>query len=267
MNRVEGKVAVVTGAGHGQGRSHAVRLAEEGADLILIDVGAQPADISYPLATPEELAETAKLVEAHDRRTFVAHIDVRDRTGLATAVADGVAALGRLDIVSANAGVCFAESWETADPTIWDATIGINLTGVWNTCLATIPHLVEAGGGSIVITSSYAGERGAPFLVAYTATKHGVIGIARSLALELAEHKIRVNTVHPTGVSGTFMAGAGPLFPLLEKYPKLAAKYNNAMDVAVVDPIDISNAVLYLASDESRYVTGTELKIDAGVCL
>ncbi|WP_181779160.1 mycofactocin-coupled SDR family oxidoreductase [Pseudonocardia pini] len=267
MNRLQGKIALVTGAGHGQGRSHAVRMAEEGADLILVDVGDQPADVSYPMATAAELDETVKLVEAHDRRVHVAHVDVRDREGLTAAVAAGATALGGLDVVSANAGVCFAESWDTADSAVWETTLGINMTGVWNTCLAALPHLVERGGGSIVITSSYAGVRGAPFLAAYTASKHGVVGLMRSLALELAEHAVRVNTVHPTGVSDTFMAGAAPLFPLLEKHPKLGSAYVNALDVQTVEPVDISNAVVFLASDESRYITGLELKVDAGVSL
>jgi SDR family mycofactocin-dependent oxidoreductase len=267
VGRVDGKIALVTGAGRGQGRSHAVRLAQEGADILAVDVGSQPADIGYPLATAAELAETAEMVERLDRRVVTAHVDVRDRDALAAAVADGVAELGGLHIVAANAGVCFAERWEDADPSVWDATIGVNLTGVWHTCLAALPHLVAGGGGSIVITSSYAGLRGAPFLAAYTASKHGVVGLARELALELADRNVRVNTVHPTGVTGTAMAGATPLFGMLEDTPKLAPHYVNALDVPMVDPLDISNAVLYLASDEARYVTGTTLAVDAGISL
>ena len=267
MSRLQGKVALVTGAGHGQGRSHAITLASEGADLLLVDVGEQPDDIGYPLATAAELAETVAMVKGKGRRVYWEHADVRDAAGLTAAIADGVRELGGLDVVSANAGVCYAESWDTADPAAWASTIGINLTGVWNTCLATIPHLIARGGGSIVITSSYAGVRGAPFLAAYTASKHGVVGLMRSLALELAEHHIRVNTVHPTGVGDTFMAGAAPLFGLLDQHPKLGSAYVNALDVQLIEPIDISNAVVFLASDESRYVTGTELKVDAGVSL
>jgi SDR family mycofactocin-dependent oxidoreductase len=264
MGRVAGKVALITGAGRGQGRSHAVRLAEEGADIIAIDICEPIPAVPYPMATLEDLTETAKLVQQHDRNVITVAADVRDAEQLKTVVAEAVAQFGRLDIVCANAGICIAGTWDGVSADVWAATLDINLTGVWNTCVATIGHLIATGGGSLIITSSYAGLRGAPFLAAYTATKHGVVGLARELANELADKNIRVNTVHPTGVTGTGMAATG-LFPLLEGKPKLAGAYANALPVNAVDPIDVSNAVLYLASDESRYVTGIALPVDAGV--
>lgn len=264
MGRVEGKVALITGAARGQGRSHAVRLAEEGADIVALDV-CEPIPVAqYEMSTVDDLAETAELVKAQGRRVVTAVVDVRDAEALSAAVSRAVEELGHLDIVCANAGICIAGTWDTVTAQAWQAVIDINLTGAWNTCAATIGHLIAAGGGSLIITSSYAGLRGAPFLAAYSASKHGVVGLARELSNELAEHNIRVNTVHPTGVSGTGMAVPG-LFPLLEKKPQLAGAYANALPVETVDPVDISNAVVYLASDEGRYVTGIALPVDAGI--
>ena len=264
MGRVEGKVALITGAGRGQGRSHAVRLAQEGADVIALDVCAPIPEAEYDMATADDLAETAELVRAHGRRVVTAAVDVRDEEAMVRATADAVAELGRLDVVSANAGICVAGTWDGLSSRAWQTSVDVNLTGVWNTCRATIGHLVSAGGGSLIITSSYAGLRGAPFLAAYSATKHAVVGLAKELANELADRLVRVNTVHPTGVSGTGMT-VPALFPLLGERPELGQAYVNALPVQAVDPIDISHAVLYLASDEARYVTGTSLVVDAGV--
>ena len=264
MGRVDGKVALITGAGRGQGRSHAVRLAEEGADIVALDVCRPVPEADYEMATSDDLAETAELVRRAGRRVVTGEVDVRDEEGMVAAAADAVAELGRLDVVCANAGVCVAGTWDGLSSQAWRTSVDVNLTGVWNTCRATIGHLVAAGGGSLIITSSYAGLRGAPFLAAYSATKHAVVGLAKELANELADRLVRVNTVHPTGVTGTGMTVPG-LFPLLAERPELGNAYRNALPVRAVDPIDISNAVLYLASDESRYVTGTQLAVDAGV--
>lgn len=264
MNRVAGKTVLVTGAGRGQGRSHCQTLAAEGADVIAVDA-CRPIDgVPYPMSTPDELAATAELVRAQGRRVITAEVDVRDEKELTAAVADAVNELGKLDVIVANAGVVLAGTWDEITPEAWSAAIDVNLTGVWHTCRAGLGHVLDAGGGSVVITSSYAGLRGAPFLAPYVASKHGVTGLARELANELAEYHIRVNTVHPTGVSETGMR-IPRLMELLDQHPKLAPAYVNALDVTMVDPIDISNAVLYLASDESRYVTGTSLPVDAGV--
>jgi len=185
--RVAGKVAFITGAARGQGRSHAIRLAEEGADIIAVDICEDIASVGYGLATEADLADTVKAVEALDRRIFARKADVRDLPGLKAALDAGVAELGKLDIVSANAGICTVQAWDDVSPAVWQDTIDTNLTGVWNTLSVSIPHLLANGGGSIIATSSTAGIKGLPFLGPYTAAKHGVVGICRSLANELAD--------------------------------------------------------------------------------
>jgi len=275
--RVEGKVAFITGAAHGQGRSHAVRLAEEGADIIAIDV-CKPVvkDSPIPPATPEELAETADLVKARNRRIFTAEVDVRDFDGLKTAVDAGVEELGGLDIIVANAGI--GNGGDTLDQCSehdWQEMIDINLSGVWKTVKAGVPHLISGGkGGSIVLTSSVGGLKAYPHCGNYVAAKHGVVGIMRSFAVELGQHMIRVNTVHPTHVStgmimneGTWkmfrpdLENPGPddMAPICQMF--------HTLPIPWVDAADISNAVLFLASDEARYVTGVTLPVDAGSCL
>jgi SDR family mycofactocin-dependent oxidoreductase len=262
--RVEGKVAFITGAARGQGRSHAIRLAEEGADIIAVDICRDYPTVGYALATEADLAETVKAVEALDRRIVATQADVRDFAALKAAVDDGAAQLGRLDIVCANAGICTVQSWDEVTPAVWQDTLDTNLTGVWNTMTAAAPHLIAAGGGSIICTSSTAGIKGLPFLAPYVAAKHGVVGIARTMANELARHQIRVNTVHPTGVDTPMGTGLGGLEPLIGKDANLGPIFMNTLPVETVDARDISNAVLFLASDESRYVTGLEFTVDAG---
>jgi (+)-trans-carveol dehydrogenase len=271
--RVEGKVAFITGAARSQGRSHAIRLAQEGADIIAVDICAPVPSIQmYPPATDEDLAETVRQVEALDRRIVAKKADVRDSGALKAALDDGVAELGRLDIVLANAGVFeIAAALDLTDDA-WREMIDINLTGVWNTCKVALPHLIEGGrGGAMVLTSSVAGLKGIPNTVHYTAAKHGVIGIMRTLANEFAPQSIRVNSVHPTSVDtvmiqnektwGLFQPdnpnpsreSAAPVFQSI-----------NALPVPWVDQVDISNAILFLVSDEARYITGVTLPVDAG---
>jgi SDR family mycofactocin-dependent oxidoreductase len=273
--RVEGKVAFITGAARGQGRSHAIRLAEEGADIIAVDVAGELEGMArfYPGATEDDLAQTVALVEKLDRRIVATKADVRDFAALKAALDDGVAQLGHVDIVSANAGIfMFGDKTQDVTETDWDEVLDINLKGVWLTAKAAIPHLIAQGtGGSIILTSSTAGLKGTPNVAAYTASKHGVVGLMRTLALELAEHNIRVNTVHPTSVNTTMIRNeaAYKLFLPDEAHPTSEQAEPvfttiNALPVPWVEPVDISNAVLYLASDEARYVTGTELKVDAG---
>jgi SDR family mycofactocin-dependent oxidoreductase len=262
--RVEGKVAFVTGAGRGQGRSHAIRLAEEGADIIAVDICRNYDTVGYGMSTEADLAQTAKDVEALDRRIVATRADVRDAAALKAAVDEGVAQLGRLDIVCANAGICTVQAWDEVTPAVWQDTLDTNLTGVWNTMVACTPHLIAAGGGSIIATSSTAGIKGLPYFAPYVAAKHGVVGIARTMANELARHQIRVNTVHPTGVDTPMATGLGGLNPLIERDPNLGPIYMNTLPVETVDVRDISNAVLFLASDEARYVTGLEFTVDAG---
>src|SRR5690242_9014612 len=201
--RVDGKVAFITGAARGQGRSHAVRLAQEGADIIAIDICRGFEDSTAPAATPEDLAETADMVKNLDRRIVTAEVDVRDYAALKAAVDSGVEQLGRLDIVVANAGI--GNGGETLDQTSdndWDDMIGTNLTGVWKTVKAAVPHVIAGGaGGSIVLTSSVGGLKAYPNTGHYVAAKHGVVGLMRAFAVELGQHMIRVNSVHPTHVS------------------------------------------------------------------
>jgi SDR family mycofactocin-dependent oxidoreductase len=262
--RVAGKVALVTGAGRGQGRSHVIRLAEEGADIIAIDICANYDTLSYDLSTKQDLAETVKAVESLDRLIVASQADVRDAAALKKALDEGVAQLGKLDIVVANAGICSVQTWDEVTPAIWQDTLDTNLNGVWNTMVVSAPHLIVGGGGSIICTSSTAGIKGLPFLAPYVAAKHGVVGIAKTMANELARHKIRVNSVHPTGVNTPMHVALGGLDALITKDQKLGPIFMNTYPVEAVEPRDISNAVLFLASDESRYVTGLEFTVDAG---
>jgi SDR family mycofactocin-dependent oxidoreductase len=264
--RVENKVALVTGAARGQGRSHAVRLAAEGADIIAVDICAPIPTVPYPLATPGDLAQTVKQVEAQDRRIISAQVDTRDAAALREAVDAGVAELGRLDVIVANAGICVLAAWDEVTAEIWRDIIDVNLTGTWNTLMAGTPHLIAAGGGSIIVTSSTAGLKGLPFLTPYVASKHALTGLTRSFAHELAEHNIRVNSIHPTGVDTPMGAGGamGDLTGLLTEHPRLAGMFVNSLPVELTEPSDISNAVLFLASDESRYVTALAMTVDAG---
>jgi len=267
--RVEGKVAFITGAARSQGRSHALRLAQEGADIIAVDVCAPIGSIGmYPPATDEDLAETVRQVEALDRRIVATKADVRDSAAMKAAVDDGVAQLGRLDIVLGNAGVFEIQPALEITDEAWREMIDINLTGVWNTCKVALPHLIEGGrGGSIVLTSSTAGLKGTPNTIHYTAAKHGVVGVMRTLANEFAQHSIRVNSVHPTGVN-TGMTGEGLQAAFakgFERDPKLAGMLTNLLPVAITEPEDVADMVLFLASDESKYVTAHELAPDAGV--
>ncbi|HEY6499476.1 MAG TPA: mycofactocin-coupled SDR family oxidoreductase [Streptosporangiaceae bacterium] len=271
--RVEGKVAFVTGAARGQGRSHAIRLAEEGADIIAVDLAGQIDTVPYAMATPDDLAETVKEVEALDRRIVATQADVRDFGAVKAALDDGVAQLGHLDIVSANAGIFSFGSLEELDETHWQDMIDVNLTGVWHAAKAAIPHLRAAGGGSMILTSSTAGLMAIPHIGHYTAAKHGVVGLMRTLALELAPDMIRVNSVHPTSVDTDMIQNSatyelfGADLPVDQRTREvLGSRFQelNALPIPWVEPVDISNAVLWLASDESRYVTGVTLPIDAG---
>jgi SDR family mycofactocin-dependent oxidoreductase len=263
--RVAGKRVLITGAARGMGRSHAVRLAEEGADLILVDICESLPELEYPLATREDLAETARLSEKHGGQVVTGIVDVRNSAALAAAVDDGVVQLGGLDAAVANAGVLTVGTWDTTTLEQWRTVLDVNLIGTWNTCAAAIPHLVERG-GSLVNISSAAGLKGTPLHLPYTASKHGVVGLSRALANELAAQSIRVNTVHPTGVE-TGMRPENLQQILGEGRPDLIPIFLNALPAVMAEAIDISNAVLFLVSDESRYVTGLEFKVDAGVTI
>jgi SDR family mycofactocin-dependent oxidoreductase len=266
MGKLEGKVAFITGAARGQGRSHAIRLAQEGADIIAVDIAAQIPSVPYPMSTPGDLAETAKQVEALDRRIFTAQADVRDTAALKRAFDEGTAAIGPADIVLANAGIAPMALHEK--PGAWQDVIDVNLTGVYNTVETAIPSIIERGqGGAIVLTSSTAGINGigGPSAggLGYTAAKHGVVGLMRSYANTLAQYSIRVNTVHPTGVN-TPMVVNDAMQEFLEHDPQMGSAMANALPVPMVEPADISNAIAWLVSDDARYVTGVTLPVDAG---
>ncbi|MCV7222444.1 mycofactocin-coupled SDR family oxidoreductase [Mycolicibacterium elephantis] len=265
MGSLDGKVAFITGAARGQGRAEAVKLASEGADIIAVDICDQITSVPYPLATADDLALTVKLVEDTGARIVAREADVRDQTGLASALQSGVDALGRLDIVVANAGIAPMQSGADG----WRDVIDVNLTGVHHTVEVAIPTLVQqADGGSIVLTSSVAGLIGVgsddPGAIGYVAAKHGIVGLMRLYANLLAQHSIRVNSIHPAGVDTPMINNEATrqwLGSIAEKTPQ---DMGNALPVQVLQAEDIANAVAWLVSDAARYVTGVALPVDAG---
>ncbi len=266
MGKLDGKVAFISGAARGQGRSHAVRLAQEGADIIAIDICQQISSVSYAMSTPADLEQTVKEVEAEGRRIVARQADVRDVDSLRAAFEEGVAELGPVQIVLANAGI--GVGGPNSSDQDWNDVIAVNLTGVWNTVRIAIPQMIDAGGGgSIVITSSTAGLLGVGTnetgLLGYTASKTAVVGLMRCWANYLGPHFIRVNCIAPTACR-TPMAQNLDIEALFEFNPNLARAMSNAMPVDMVEPSDISDAVAWLVSDESRYVTGTVVPVDAG---
>jgi len=273
VGKLEDKVAFITGAARGQGRSHAVRLAEEGADIIAIDVPKHIVGLPYEPATAEDLAETVRQVEALGRRIVAAEADVRDLAALQAAVDKGVAELGRLDIVLANAGIVAPAPTLEMSEEHWQTMIDINLTGVWKTVKASVLHIIAGGrGGSVVITSSLAAIIVQPNIAHYAAAKGGLIQLSKVLAKELAPQGIRVNTVHP-GTVLTDMVLNEPTFrlfrpdlehPTQEDFEEVARSLTG-LPTSAIDPVDISNAIVYLISDDGRYVTGTTHLVSAGM--
>jgi SDR family mycofactocin-dependent oxidoreductase len=266
-DRVAGKVALVTGAARGQGRADAVRLAQEGADVIVVDVCAPLPSVAYDSATPADLTETVDLVATTGRRVVSGIVDIRDLDALRGIVDEAVRELGRLDVVVANAGICVPKPWDQVTPQIFADTIGTNVTGTWNTVMASAPHLVRAGGGSIILISSAAGIKVQPFMVPYTTSKFAVRGMAKAFAAELARHNIRVNSVHPTGVATPMGSGGmqAELMAAIGGDERLGAMFMNMMPVDMTQPENVADTVLFLASDESKYVTAHEIAPDAGV--
>lgn len=273
MGSLDGRVAFITGVARGQGRSHAIKLAGEGADIIGIDICADIPANGYPMASRDELDETIALVEAAGAKILGTVADVRDFYAVRAAVDAGVAHFGRLDIVCANAGIAptaFREVSIEEDLDMWSAAIDVNLIGSFHTAKATIPHLIAGErGGAIVFTSSTAGLKGFGGSqgggLGYAASKHGVVGLMRTLANALAPHSIRVNTVHPTGVN-TMMANNPAMTAFLEQYPGAGPHLQNPMPVSMLEPEDISAAIGYLVSDAAKYVTGVTFPVDAGFC-
>jgi SDR family mycofactocin-dependent oxidoreductase len=269
--RFQGQVVLVTGAARGQGRATAEAFARDGADIIAIDVCAAVAPDS-PAATGDDFAETIAAVEGHGRRIIARHGDVRDLAGLERIVDEGVDLFGRLDIVSASAGISGMGRADRLEADQWDTMIAVNLSGVWRTCRAAIPHIIKGGrGGSIVLTASAAGLKGMPYVSHYSAAKHGVIGLMRSLAAELGPRSIRVNAVCSTTVRTPLIDHEGHyrLFrpdlehPTADDVAEAAARIN-ALPVPWIEVEDVANAVLWLASGEARYITGVALPVDAG---
>lgn len=274
--RVAGKVAFITGAARGQGRSHAIRLAEEGADIIAVDVCGDIPNVPYSGATPADLADTVAAVEALDRQVVSTQADVRDLGALREAVERGMDRFGRIDIVCANAGISSSPYLSHDLPEeVWRDLLDINLTGAWHTAKAAIPHLIAgARGGSIILTGSGAGLKAYPHVAHYVSAKHGLVGLTRAMALELGQHNIRVNSVHPTQVDTDMLVNESTMrlfCPGIESPTKddLAAvsQQMHVLPAPWVESIDISNAVLFLASDEGRFITGVALPVDCGAII
>jgi SDR family mycofactocin-dependent oxidoreductase len=273
MGRVDGKVALVTGAARGQGRSHAVRLAEEGADVIAIDICQQMPSIPYEMGRSEELQETEDLVSKFGNGVMVREVDVRDQSALDSLVSEALERFGHIDVVASNAAVIsYQPVWELTEE-VWQDVINVNLSGAWRTIKAVAPSMIQHGaGGSIILTSSVAGMKGMKHNAHYCASKHGLTGLMRSACLELADHGIRVNTINPGGVL-TGMIDNEMTYRLFRPDlpdPTLAdvaaiSTEMHAMGIPWLEPIDISNAVVFLASDEARYITGAVLPVDAGM--
>lgn len=272
VGRVAGKVAFITGAARGQGREHAVRLAEEGADIIAVDLCADVEGVVYPGATDDDLDETAALVEKLDRRIVTAKADVRDLAGLRDALQRGIDQLGRPDVVIANAGISGTPAPSALlEETAWQTMLDINLTGVWHTTRVAIPHMSDGRGGSIILVSSMLGLRGGAYMAHYASAKHGVVGLMHSLANELAPQLIRVNSIHPGNIrtpmidNEQFHRTLRPDLPnpTMDDTAAVIGHFH-LLPVPVIEARAVSNAVLFLASDESQYITGAALPIDAG---
>jgi SDR family mycofactocin-dependent oxidoreductase len=269
MGKLDGQVAVITGGARGQGRCHAHTLAREGADIVVCDIAEQLPTVQVPMATEEDLQETVRLVEDLDRRCVAIKADVGDEAQMQGVADRALSEFGRIDILLANAGIAtLGPAWELTREQ-WDEMLRVNLTGVWESCKAVIPHMIERREGRIVATSSMAGLKGIANAAHYVSAKHGVIGLVRTLAIELAPYNIRVNAVCPTNVQ-TPMLENETIFRLFDpeggrRDVALAAmRQFNLLDTPWVQSQDISNAVLFLVSDDSRWITGHALPVDAG---
>jgi SDR family mycofactocin-dependent oxidoreductase len=270
--RLAGKTALITGAARGIGRAQAVRFAQEGADIVALDVCGPVDTVVIPPSTPADLERTAALVAETGARVHTEIVDVRDLAGLQAATDRGAERLGGLDVVCATAGITSRGLAVDLDENTWRTMLDVNLTGVWHTCRAAAPHLIARGAGSMILTSSIAGLRGLLGVAHYTAAKHGVTGLMRSLANELAPHHVRVNCINPTNVDTPMIrndAVASAFRPDLDRPPTRAefaeaARSMNMLAVPWIDPVDVANAALFLASEEARYITAIVLPVDAG---
>ena len=268
MGMLDGKVAFITGGARGQGRAHAVTCAREGADVIIVDVIDQLPSVRYKLATKDDLDETVRLVSATGRKILASVVDTRDHDALRDTVAAGVAELGRLDIIVANAGVASAETWDLITPESFRDILDINVTGTWNTVMAGAPHIIDGGqGGSIILIGSAAGINMQSFMIHYTASKHAVVGMARAFAAELGRYNIRVNSLNPGAVATPMGTGRmrEALQTAADDYPHLRGLHKPLLPEGIAQPEDIADAVAWLASDQSRLVTATQVSVDIGV--
>lgn len=265
--RLEGKVAFITGVARGQGRAHAVRLAREGADIVGVDLAGPLPGVPYDSPTPADLEETVHAVETVGRRAILEQGDVRDLERLQKVVQHGVEELGGLDVVVANAGICIPQPWDEITPQTFKDTMDINVTGAWNTVMATAPHLIERGGGSITITSSYAGKKVQPWMVHYTTSKHALVGMTRAFAAELGRHSIRVNSVHPGAVNTPMGSGdmQSAMGHAAETTPHLAPMGGVFLPRYAAEADEIANVVAFLASDEADFITSEHVSIDGGM--
>ena len=266
MGRLENKVAFVTGVARGQGRAHAVRLAREGANIVGVDLAGPLPGVPYDSATVADLEETAALVKAEGRESLLQQGDVRDLDVLEQLVTTAVQRWGRLDVVVANAGICVPATWNEVTPEIFKSHMDINVTGVWNTVMASAPHMVERRQGSIILISSYAGKKMQPFMVQYTTSKHAVTGMTRAFAAELGQYDIRVNSVHPGPVSTPM--GTGTMRNRIEETarsnPRLEVMGTSFLNEYSASAEQIADAVAFLASDESSFITAEHLSVDGG---
>ncbi|MET0820819.1 MAG: mycofactocin-coupled SDR family oxidoreductase [Aeromicrobium sp.] len=263
--RLQGKVAFITGAARGQGRAHAVRLASEGADIIALDLAGTLPDVPYDSPTLDDLGHTAKLVEAEGRQVVTIQADTRDLETMRSRLDEAVAQLGRLDVVVGNAGICVPAAWSDITPEMFGTMMDINVTGTWNTVMASAPHLITSGGGSIILTSSYAARKMTPFMVHYTASKHAVTGLTRAFAAELGQYGIRVNSIHPGAVDTPM--GSEQLVAALnratESNPNLG-QIATYVEQKLADPEQIAATVAFLASDDADFITSEQVSIDGG---
>jgi SDR family mycofactocin-dependent oxidoreductase len=270
--RLAGKVALITGAARGIGRAQAVRFAQEGADIVALDLCGPVDSVVVPHSTPADLDQTASLVTDAGAQIHTEIVDVRDLADVQSATDRGVGRFGKLDIVCATAGITSRGMTLEMDEKTWRTMLDVNLTGVWHTCRAGAPYLMARGAGAMILTNSIAGLRGLVGVAHYTAAKHGLVGLMQSLAKELAPHNVRVNCVHPTNVDTPLIqndAVRAAFRPDLDRPPTRAefaeaARNMNMLPVPWIDPVDVANASLFLVSDEARYITAVTLPVDAG---
>lgn len=264
--RLEGKVAFITGVARGQGRAYAVRLASEGADIVGLDICGPIPGVPYDPASPDDLDETKRPVEDQGRRALLEQGDVRDLDAVKALARQAVDTFGHLDTVVANAGICIPASWDAMTPQIWGDHLDINVTGVWNTIVATAPHLIEHGRGSVIVTSSYAGKKMQPWMIHYTTSKHALVGLTRGFAAELGPHKIRVNSVHPGGVSTPM--GSGDMTSAMERAaaaaPHLSTMGTPFFPKMWAEAEEIAAVAAFLASDETPWITAEHISVDGG---